>query len=175
MRRAIMRDAVRVADAVAQRVGNELRDDHRGILGEHQQAPAPEDLTGEVTCRPRSGRAGVQRAGSDLAGPEGRRRHRFEPRILPQAGVRRLLNAGSTPGPDGSAVMSLGHVADLGAGAGWADEYPVPGLRCHQGCAFASTDARASRTTPDPPDLAPRGSAGRQAAPDTASDARSAS
>jgi hypothetical protein len=28
--------------------------------------------------------------------------------------VRRLLNAWFTPGPDGSEVMSLGHIADLG-------------------------------------------------------------
>src|SRR5215469_11851237 len=148
---AITHRPVRVAHAVAQRVGDELRRDHRGILGEHQQAPAPEDLTGEVTCRPRGGPARVQRTGSDLAGPEGRRRCRLEPRILRQAGVRRILNAGSTPGPDASAVTSLGHVADLGAGAWWADEYPVRSLRCHRGCAFASTDARASSTTPDPP------------------------
>src|SRR5215469_3128585 len=147
MRQAITDWAVRVADAVAQRVGNEFRHDHRSILGEHQQAPAPEDLLGEVTCRPRGGRARVQRTGSDLAGREGMRRRPFEPRVLRQAGVRRLVNARSTPGPDGSDVMSLGHVADLGLVLGGADRYPVPSPGCHARCAFASSDARASSTT----------------------------
>src|SRR5258708_11878156 len=103
--------------AVAQRVGDEFRHDHRGVLGEHEQAPAPEDLAGEVTGRPGSGHARVQGAGGDLAGrprswgPQG-----FGPRLLRQAGERRFLNAGPTPGPDWSAPMSVGHLQTSG---GW--------------------------------------------------------
>ena len=73
----VRRRALRAA--VQQRIGDQLGHDHRGVLGQHRQPPAPQDLPGELARSPaRQPRVPGRRA-DRAANPAGRGEQRAGP------------------------------------------------------------------------------------------------
>jgi len=110
--------AVQPAGAVPDRVGHELGHDHRCVLNQTKQAPAEQDLAGEVARGSTGAGPEIQGAEGNLTAPAaGSGRYGSEPELLCEAGRRPFTTGRSAHAPDGNAGMSLGHYADLGGGA----------------------------------------------------------